>query len=101
MGQMIPDRNHKTPVGLQTNGVADKLHHDSSFTDKVIAASGPNIHPRLAQVMPSLLRHLHGFAREVNLTVGEWTAAVEFVSDVLRFSPSPSCDAGRGCGTES
>jgi len=30
--------------------------------------------------MPSLLRHLHDFAREVNLTVAEWTAAVDLVS---------------------
>jgi hypothetical protein len=29
--------------------------------------------------MPSLLRHLHDFARENEITVDEWTAAVEMV----------------------
>lgn len=49
------------------------------FTDAVIAATGPKANKRLAQVMPSLLRHLHDFARENEITVDEWTAAVEMV----------------------
>jgi Catechol dioxygenase N terminus len=57
------------------------------FTSQVIAATGPNAHPRLAQIMPSLLRHLHDFAREVNLTVGEWMLGVEFVSRSRPFKP--------------
>jgi hypothetical protein len=54
--------------------------YDLTLTDKVIAATGPNALPRLAQIMPSLIRHLHEFAREVDLTVDEWTAGVELVS---------------------
>lgn len=54
--------------------------YDLTLTDKVIAATGPNALPRLAQIMPSLIRHLHDFAREVDLTVDEWTAGVELVS---------------------
>lgn len=50
-----------------------------SLIDQVIAATGPKAHPRLAQIMPSLVRHLHEFAREVNLTVPEWMAAVDMV----------------------
>ena len=52
---------------------------DFDFTSRVIAATGPNAQPRMAQIMPSLLRHLHDFAREVDLTVGEWMAGVDFV----------------------
>lgn len=52
---------------------------DPNFTDAVIAATGPKANARLAQVMPSLLRHLHDFARENEITVDEWTAAVEMV----------------------
>lgn len=52
-----------------------------SLIDQVIAATGPKAHPRLAQIMPSLVRHLHDFAREVNLTVPEWKAAVDMVRD--------------------
>lgn len=56
-----------------------KSKYDAKFTDRVIAATGPKANPRLAQIMPSLLRHLHDFAREVDLTVAEWTAGVEMV----------------------
>jgi catechol 1,2-dioxygenase len=70
------------------NGTA-KLTYDPHFTNQVIAATGPNAHARLAQIMPSLLRHLHDFAREVGLTVGEWTAAVDFVSSPGRSGHPP------------
>ncbi|KAK0709142.1 Intradiol ring-cleavage dioxygenase [Lasiosphaeria miniovina] len=60
--------------------------YDPTITDKVIAATGPNAHPRLAQVMPSLVRHLHDFAREVNLTVAEWTAAVDMINECGKMS---------------
>ncbi|KAB5558588.1 Intradiol ring-cleavage dioxygenase, partial [Coniochaeta sp. 2T2.1] len=36
--------------------------------------------------MPSLIRHLHDFARETNLTVAEWTAGVEFINECGRMS---------------
>lgn len=45
----------------------------------------------MAEVMPSLVRHLHAFAREVNLTVAEWSAAVDFVSP---FSSLPTHRGG-------
>lgn len=60
----------------------EKPQYDTKFTDLVIAATGPKAHPRLAQVMPSLLRHLHDFARETHITVSEWTAAIDFVRQV-------------------
>jgi catechol 1,2-dioxygenase len=62
---------------------------DPGFTDMVIAATGPKAHPRLAEVMPSLLRHLHDFAREVKLTVAEWSAAVDMVRGSRRFNCRP------------
>ena len=64
---------------------ASRVHYDPFFTDRVIAATWPNAHPRLAEIMPSLIRHLHDFAREVNLTVDEWKAAVHFVSPLSFF----------------
>ncbi|KAB5570144.1 Intradiol ring-cleavage dioxygenase [Coniochaeta sp. 2T2.1] len=36
--------------------------------------------------MPSLIRHLHDFARETNLTVAEWTAGVEFINECGHMS---------------
>lgn len=80
MGQMIPDLTPGVPRVLHTNGVPKKPQYDTTFTDRVISATGPNANGRLVEVMPSLVRHLHAFAREVNLTVAEWIAAVDFVS---------------------
>lgn len=95
MGQMIPDKVPRAAMALDGNGVAKSLPKEPAFTDKVIAATGPNAHKRIAEVVPSLVRHLHDFAREVNLTVAEWMAAVEFVRTSLLFlSPSWSRDAG-------
>lgn len=72
-------------MGLKANSMPKKTPKkaqlDATFTDRVIAATGPKADRRLAEVMPSLVRHLHAFAREVNLTVAEWTAAVDFVSN--------------------
>lgn len=40
----------------------------------------PDVPPRLAQVMASLVRHLHAFARDVQLTQDEWAAGVDFLT---------------------
>lgn len=36
--------------------------------------------PRLAEVMTALVRHVHEFTREVNLTEEEWMAAIEWLT---------------------
>jgi hydroxyquinol 1,2-dioxygenase len=36
--------------------------------------------PRLREIMQALVRHLHGFIGEVNLTPAEWSAAVEILT---------------------
>jgi hydroxyquinol 1,2-dioxygenase len=38
--------------------------------------------PRFAQVMRSLITHLHAFIREVDLQPGEWMAGIEFLTAV-------------------
>jgi protocatechuate 3,4-dioxygenase beta subunit len=45
---------------------------------------------RLREIMLALVRHLHGFVKEVNLTEREWFAAIEFLSDTGRL-----CDEKR------
>lgn len=70
----------KKPMQSPSSSFPLKPEYDPEFTDLVIAATGPKANPRLAQVMPSLLRHLHDFAREVDLTVAEWSAGVDLVS---------------------
>ena len=61
----------------QTRNDLDDL--DPNFTANVIGSMGPNTSPRVREIMSSLISHLHDFALDVNLTVPEWTAAVDFV----------------------
>jgi hydroxyquinol 1,2-dioxygenase len=42
--------------------------------------------PRLKQIMTSLIRHLHDFAREVELTEKEWFAGIQFLTDTGRMT---------------
>jgi len=53
---------------------------DPNFTQHVIDAMGPKTSPRMREVMTSLTRHLHDFAREVELTVDEWMEGVELLN---------------------
>ncbi|GJC86661.1 catechol 1,2-dioxygenase [Colletotrichum liriopes] len=80
----MADRNGSGTATDNGAALAEKAVYDPAFTDRVIAATGPHANPRLAQVMPSLLRHLHDFAREVDLTVGEWMAGVQMVGAGVR-----------------
>lgn len=50
------------------------------LADAVIARMSDCADPRFREVMTSLVRHLHAFAREVDLRPEEWMAAVEFLT---------------------
>lgn len=60
--------------------------YDPNYTARVIAATGANAIPRLARIMPALLRHLHDFAREVDLTMDEFTLAMDYLNECGKFS---------------
>ena len=49
-----------------------------------------DIDPRLATVMTSLVKHLHAFAKDVELTQGEWAAAIDFLTRTGQM-----CDGNR------
>ncbi|PGH20103.1 hypothetical protein AJ80_03671 [Polytolypa hystricis UAMH7299] len=51
-----------------------------AFTQSVINAIGPNTSPRMRTVMASFIQHIHSFARDVDLTVEEWTAGVDMIN---------------------
>ena len=53
---------------------------DPKFTQNVINSTGPKTSPRMRKVMTSLIQHIHDFARENEITVEEWMAAIDFVS---------------------
>lgn len=49
------------------------------YTKACQDVSGPNAHPRAKIVLDSLMKHLHAFAREVQLTNEEWLASCDFL----------------------
>lgn len=53
-----------------------------TVTDDVLAQMATTADPRLRQVMASLVRHLHDFARDVKLTPDEWLTAIGFLTRV-------------------
>lgn len=53
---------------------------EEASAEAVNARIGPHTDPRLATVMAALVRHLHAFAREVELTQAEWDHAIGFLT---------------------
>jgi protocatechuate 3,4-dioxygenase beta subunit len=53
-----------------------------TITDAVIERMSTTPDPRLREIMASLVRHLHDFAREVNLTPEEWIGGIGFLTRV-------------------
>lgn len=64
--------------GVQQPGAQHRF--DPTFTQKVIDATGPKTSPRMREVMTCLIKHLHDFAREIELTVDEWSEGVALIN---------------------
>ena len=54
--------------------------NENTLTDAVLARMGPCANERFKTIMTSLVRHLHGFVREVELTETEWREAIGFLT---------------------
>ncbi|KAI4694441.1 hypothetical protein J4E81_006658 [Alternaria sp. BMP 2799] len=70
------------------SAVSDSQDHkfNPNFTQAVINATGPKATPRVRQLTAGLIRHLHDFARENELTVDEWMTGVELMNAAGRMS---------------
>jgi hydroxyquinol 1,2-dioxygenase len=53
--------------------------NESSITQAVVRSFDGAADPRFRQIIDSLTRHLHAFAREVDLTPEEWKAGIDFL----------------------
>jgi len=53
---------------------------ETNLTDAVLAKLEGAADPRFAQVMTSLIKHLHAFVREVELTEAEWLKGIQFLT---------------------
>jgi hydroxyquinol 1,2-dioxygenase len=52
----------------------------AELTEEVVARFSDAADPRLRQIMQSLVRHLHAFAADVQLTQAEWLAGIQFLT---------------------
>ena len=77
------------------DGESAKHRFDPNFTDAVINAMGPKVDDRTRFVMSSLIRHLHDFIREVELTNEEWFEGVRFVNSIAKTTTSSRNEAHR------
>ena len=53
-----------------------------TITDAVLEQMATTQDPRMKEVMASAVKHMHAFAREVNLTPGEWIKGIAFMTAV-------------------
>src|SRR6201996_4472868 len=53
-----------------------------TITDAVLDQMSTTPDPRMREVMAAAVKHLHAFAREVNLTPAEWIKGIEFMTQV-------------------
>lgn len=56
------------------------------FTQEVINSMGPKTDPRLREVMSSLIKHIHDWARDVQLTTDEWMMGVQMINKAGQMS---------------
>src|SRR6476619_6059940 len=55
---------------------------EDTLTDAVVARLKATKNHRLREIMTSLVRHLHAFAKEVQLTEEEWFEGIKFLTAV-------------------
>ena len=55
---------------------------ENTITDAALEQMSSTPDPRLREIMASLVRHLHEFAREVDLTPEEWLGGISFLTAV-------------------
>ena len=53
---------------------------EETAAEAVIASFAETPEPRLREILTSLVRHLHGFVREVEPTITEWEQAIGFLT---------------------
>ena len=60
--------------------------NEDNITDLAIKRWATARSPRLAELMTALVRHIHDFAREVELTDQEWMTAIEWLTATGKIS---------------
>jgi protocatechuate 3,4-dioxygenase beta subunit len=78
----MPDARSDTPLSDRPapTRVGGELFTEERSAEVVAASFDNTPDPRLKQIMTSLVRHLHDFVKDVELTEEEWGFAVEFLT---------------------
>ncbi|KAH7014535.1 intradiol ring-cleavage dioxygenase [Microdochium trichocladiopsis] len=79
------------------NGGSAKPKFDPNFTDHVIGLMQPETKPRHREIFASLIRHMHDFCREVELTQDEWIIGVNYVNSIGQAYKKNRNEAWRVC----
>ncbi|KIV79526.1 hypothetical protein PV11_07082 [Exophiala sideris] len=99
----VTDANGTTANGQgktngTTNGAANAdFKYDSHFTDSVIESMGPATPDRARFLLSKLIRHVHDFIRETELTPEEWMKGVQFTNAIGQISDSKRNEGQRIC----
>src|SRR6266851_238191 len=88
----------RTPIGAFDNTLAPVSQEESAMrqftedtlTNAVLARLKDAKHPRFKQIITGAVKHLHAFARDVQLTEEEWFEGIKFLSAV-----GQKCDGKR------
>jgi hydroxyquinol 1,2-dioxygenase len=82
-----------TPMRQLRKKCEEHAMHDldeTTVTQAVLDQMATTADPRLREIMAAAVRHLHAFAREVNLTPAEWLTGIAFMTEIGK-----SCTASR------
>jgi hydroxyquinol 1,2-dioxygenase len=60
--------------------------NEKNLTDVVLKRWQDIPNPRLKQIMQSLIKHLHGFVRDIEPTEAEWATAIDFLTRAGQMS---------------
>ncbi|HEY2207606.1 MAG TPA: dioxygenase [Pseudonocardia sp.] len=74
------DRDDRDDDRDRGDGTAGQQAREQAVTDEVVASFAGATGERYREVMTSLVRHLHAFARDVRLTEAEWAAGIDFLT---------------------
>src|ERR1700754_492148 len=65
---------------MPNRGPSMAFVNEENITDLAVRRWATAHSPRMAELMTALVRHVHAFAREVQLTEEEWAAAIEWLT---------------------
>ncbi len=78
------------PANKNAHTIENLYDATDLITDEVLKRYENTPDPRLRQIMLSLVKHIHSFAKEVKLSASEWAFAMQFLEETGKW-----CGPGR------